>query len=302
LNAITKQSEVVLSVVWFSLDVSGLDAQMKALVVIPTHNHGATLAVTVQWLRLQRHDNFEAVVIGDGVPTEIEAVLRHIAAIDARIRVEFHPKHPRRGETYRDAVIRSSDADVICYLTDRDIWFPDHLSQMVAMLSEADYAHSLGVHVSQPGYRHMLMTTNDNRMPFSSFGHRRDAYIKLVEGWTTTPKHEWTDLYMIRKFVSRSDLHGISGLTPTAATFPSPPRIDWSMERRAQELQQWSERLQHAETLSAFRLEMLQAALIAQRNETGQLAELIGKLAAQPARAATTHVGSFANLNTYRNR
>lgn len=287
---------------------------MKALVVIPTHNHGATLAVAVQWLLRQSHDDFEAVIVGDGVPEAMESTLRQIAAIDARVRIEFHPKHPRRGETYRDAVIRSSDADIVCYLTDRDIWFPDHLAQMTAMLSQADYAHSVGVHVlpdgvlrayacdvTQPGYRHMLMTTNDNRIPFSTFGHRRDTYLKLAEGWTTTPAHEWTDLYMIRKFVSRSDLRGVSGLAPTAATFPSPPRLDWSMERREQELWECSERFQNAELLSAFRIEMLQSALAAQRSETGQLAELIGKLAAQPPRAAPTPVGSFAKLNTYRN-
>lgn len=286
---------------------------MKALVIIPTFDHGGTLAITLGWLARQTHRDFEALVIGDGVPDALLPVVREAVSLDARVRFVSHPKHERRGEPYRDIEIRASDADIVCYLTDRDIWFPDHLQQMCALLGQADYAHSLGVHVlpdqtlrayacdlSQRGYRHMMQVTNDNRMPFSTFGHTRAAYERLPEGWATTPAGQWTDLHMFRKFIRDDGLVGRSGTAPTALTFPSPPRAGWTADERIAELQRWSARLSCANVMNDVRIEMLQATLETQRREIAQLADLIEMSA---RKSHTQSSSSFASLtNPYTKR
>jgi glycosyltransferase involved in cell wall biosynthesis len=286
---------------------------MRAIVIIPTHDHGATLAITLRWLTQQTHRDFEAVVVGDGIPVECVNDARAAVAIDSRFRLIEYPKHARRGEPYRDEVLRQSSADIVCYLTDRDLWFPEHLATMIALLQHADYAHSIGVHVlpdgalrayacdlAQPGYRHMLLTTNDNRMPFSSFGHRMSAYCALPEGWTETPANEWTDLYMIRKFIRLEHLIGASGLAPTAVTFPSPPRKDWSHQARFEELKRYSDSLSEPVAQSAFKLQMLQAALRKQREDTGAVAEAFASVSQRLARIENAaQRPSFTSLRTY---
>jgi hypothetical protein len=286
---------------------------MKALVVIPTHNHGRTIEIALDFLSRQTHRDFEAVIIGDGVPEEWRPTIEATTANDMRVRVQFHPKHPRRGEPYRDQVIRESDADIVCYLTDRDIWFEDHLAEMFSLLANADYAHTLGVHVlpdgafrgyacdlSQPGYKHMLLTTNDNRMPFSTFGHRREAYLKLEEGWSTTPANEWTDLHMIRKFIRQSGLRGASGLAATAVTFPSPPRIEWSPQQRREELSRWAEKLSTPDNVASIRMQILATTLQKQRDDTANLSEVLSTMASQRAPTPVAQATSFASLNSYR--
>jgi hypothetical protein len=286
---------------------------VRVIVIVPTHDHGATLRISLEWLRRQTYANFEAVVIGDGIPPELVADVRAAVAIDARFRLIEYPKHARRGEPYRDEVLRGSNADLVCYLTDRDIWFPEHLATVVELLRDADYGHSIGVHVlpdgalrayacdlAQPGYRHMLLATNDNRMPFSTFAHRMSAYRALPEGWAQTPEHEWTDLFMIRKFIRHTALRGISGATPTAVTFPSPPRKGWTREQRVDELARYAERFEAPSARADFQLEMLEATLRAQRDEIARLSTALSSIAqSQQTMHATPKFASFASLRAY---
>jgi Glycosyl transferase family 2 len=286
---------------------------MRVLVIVPTHDHGATLAITLQWLARQTYCDFEAIVIGDGIPEAIVGEVRSAVALDPRFRLIERPKHARRGEPYRDEVLRESNADLVCYLTDRDIWFPEHLATVVELLREADYGHSIGVHVlpdgvlrayacdlEQPGYRHMLLATNDNRMPFSTFAHRMSAYRALPEGWTQTPQNEWTDLFMIRKFIRQATLRGVSGVTPTAVTFPSPPRKHWTHAQRVEELARYGKQFETQSARADFQLQMLQTTLRAQREETAKLSQALSAIAQsqQPVRTMPKTT-SFASLRSY---
>ena len=257
-----------------------------ATVIIPTHDHGLTLRYPLASLRQQTLGDFDAYVVGDGVPEPLKPALRGLVAEDERFHFLDHPKHSRRGEPYRNDVLRSAPDGIVCYLCDRDIWLPKHLEQMWELLQSADYAHSLPLHIlpdgdyrtfpidlSFTGYRSMMCTANDNRIPFSCFAHRLDAYRRLPEGWATTPDDFWTDLHMFRKFFANESLHGVSGLSPTAATFPSPLRKDWSIEQRLVELQTWWDRLSSDSGRTAFEHAIFKATIRAQREEAVRLSQ-----------------------------
>ncbi|MES2934394.1 MAG: hypothetical protein V4805_13005, partial [Pseudomonadota bacterium] len=116
----------------------------------------------------------------------------------------------------------------------------------------------------------------------------REAYFKLAEGWTNTPKDQWTDLYMWRKFLNRTDMQGVSGTRATAVTFPTPPRKDWPMQQRLDELTRWAEQLVTPEGRADFERDALIAGLQAQRAETLKISSVLEatlkKQAASPPR------------------
>lgn len=261
---------------------------MDVTIIIPTFDHGETLQFALQSVARQTLRDFEVVVIGDGVPEPFKPWIREAVAKDSRFSFVDHPKHERRGEPYRNEVLNNTRGKSICYMTDRDIWLPNHLEQIVALLATCDYAHSLPLHVlpngalrvfacdlKGAGYRYMMSTVMDNRIPFSCFAHSRDAYFKLAEGWATTPRDQWTDLHMWRKFFTRADLRGDSGTRATAATFPTPPRKEWTTQQRVEELTRWAERLDTPMGRADFERDALIAGLQAQRAETLSLASLL---------------------------
>lgn len=265
-----------------------------ATIIIPTHDHGLTLQYPLASLKQQTLSDFQVYVIGDGVPEPLKPTLRELVAEDDRFHFLDYPKHVRRGETYRHEVLQSADDGIVCYLCDRDIWLPDHLEQMWALLQSADFAHSLPLHIlpdgsyrafpidlSFDGYRSMMCTVNDNRIPFSCFAHSLDAYRRLSEGWVTTPNNFWTDLHMFRKFFANESLRGISGLSPTAATFPSPPRKDWTSEQRLGELQTWWQLLASAPGRTAFEQAIFKETIHAQRKEAVLLSRYAQQLQQQ---------------------
>ena len=265
-----------------------------ATIIIPTHDHGLTLRYPLASLKRQTLGDFDAFVIGDGVPGSLKAALRELVADDERFHFIDHPKHVRRGEPYRHEVLRSAADGIVCYLADRDIWLPDHLEQMWELLQSADYAHSLPLHILPDGscrafpvdlgfagYRWMMCAGNDNRIPFSCFAHALDAYNRLPEGWATTPDNLWTDLHMFRKFFANDSMRGTSGLAPTAATFPSPPRKDWSSEQRLAELDAWWQRLDSDAGRAAFTQVVLKATVRAHRDEAVRLGQYAQQLQQQ---------------------
>jgi GalNAc5-diNAcBac-PP-undecaprenol beta-1,3-glucosyltransferase len=267
---------------------------MLATILIPTSDHGETLRFSLSSIFQQTVQDFEVLIVGDGVPEQTKPLIRELAASDKRCSYFDHPKHERRGEPYRHAVLSKARGDIVCYMTDRDLWLPTHLEQMLTLLKEYDYANALPLHaiptdtpegelrlfpvdLQGPGYLDMMLKVSDNRIPFSCFAHTLAAYWKLPEGWATTPPQEWTDLYMWRKFFRTSELTGISGVLPTAVTFPSPVRPGWSTAQRVLELERWTCRLASPEGRQKFEREALIAALVSQRHETLKLSSELGK-------------------------
>jgi len=237
---------------------------IEATIIVPTHNHGATLARSVRSALCQTVCDVEVVILGDGVTEATFATATELARSDPRVRFYANPKHESRGEPHRDRAVRESRANVICYLSDDDLYLPDHVETVIGLLREADFVHAVPVHVdgngalatrtidlSIPEHRHWI-AKEGNRIPLSTGAHLRSAYENLQHGWRTPPPLVPSDLFMWRQFLASEGCRFASPTKPTVVVFPSPMRLGWTLEQRVDELDLWCGRLASPEGYRAF--------------------------------------------------
>jgi hypothetical protein len=151
------------------------------------------------------------------------------------------------------------------------------------MLRNADFCHSLPLHVfpeaeirsyatdlAIPIHRYN-MTHLWNRVPLSCAAHSVAFYRSLEKGWEETPAGQLTDWFFFKKFLRRQDCRFASGTLPTALTFPTRPRPDWTEDQRVDELAQWLDRLTNERSRQALTLDILKVAVKQRDRMIGEL-------------------------------
>ncbi len=228
---------------------------LRATVLVPTHVHGPTLYHSVASALAQTISDIEVIVVGDGIDEITREVITELLRGDPRVRFLDFPKGPRRGEIHRHTALESATGRIVCYLSDDDLWFPDHLQEMDALLQgNVGFAHALPISIDPDGrfvvwpidlalpyYREGTLAGRG--VPLSCGAHTLEAYRRLPVGWSTTPAEVLgTDIYMWQKLL-RSGCGVLTGTQPTVLNFPSPLREGWPVQRRADELAGWAHRL-----------------------------------------------------------
>jgi hypothetical protein len=240
-----------------------------ATVLVPTHNHGRLLQVAVDSALSQTVADIEVFIVLDGPTPATRAAAIEVQNSDDRVRVFDNPKGARHGELHRHEALRHASGRIVCYLSDDDLWLPNHVANALAMLSRADFAHSLPTWVTTDGnfgvwtvdlasafYRDMLLG-GINRIPLTTAAHTTALYRRLPHGWRTTPEGTPTDLYMWQQILSTADVTTVSGTDPTALSFPAPERLDMTLEERLDELHTWEKRIREPEGASSIRVDVL---------------------------------------------
>jgi hypothetical protein len=231
-------------------------------VLLPTHEHTSTLRYAVRSVQTQGVDDLEILICGDGVSDDLRAVIADLQHADPRIRFFDLPKSPGIGELNRDHVLREAKGQIICHHNDDDLWLPGHIEVLERALEDADFVGSMQVNVGTDGkvrgYYFDLerlefvepwlnwKPNNFGSWASNGFGpifvaHRLDAFLRLPEGWTTTPAGLPADQAMWLKFLRQPWCRAKFLRWPTALHFPSPDRHDWTPEQRAEELRHWTE-------------------------------------------------------------
>jgi len=223
-------------------------------VLIPTFNHAALLPFSLESLPLQKEENFEAFIVGDGATPAVAKVAQIFCKKDKRFSWHSFPKSRRTGETYRhELIITKATGKYIAYLADDDLWHPTHLQLLSEKLKDFDFIAAKPLSIDEQGtvttFLSLVQNENDrkellrgkNFIPVSCASHRRQEYMSLPHGWRTTPTGTPTDLYMWQQWcnvpgISFGDLE-----TCTVLNFPSPQRKGWSDNKRVQELKSYSQ-------------------------------------------------------------
>ncbi|MCC6628411.1 MAG: glycosyltransferase [Chloroflexi bacterium] len=223
-----------------------------ATVLIPTHDHADTLTRAVASVQAQTLTDFELVIVGDGVPDRTRALVADIVRTDDRVRWFDFPKGPRHGEVHRHAALAEARGEIVCYLSDDDLWLPHHLQTLREALATADFAQTVHVDVAidgqitaypydltDPKARRRIVDDAINFFGLSFAGHTLAAYRRLPHGWRTTPAGVPTDLHMWRQFLAQPWCQARTVWRPSVLHFASPPRRDWSLPQRLDEIDRW---------------------------------------------------------------
>ena len=208
----------------------------RILILCPTHDHVDTLYFAIASAQAQTLDDWEMTVICDGAPDRTLQILEAISAADRRITFEAHPKSYKTGEIHRDRVVRASNAEFVCHLGDDDVWAPDHLEQMTALMAKGDWVNQSAMSILNDGSvewapRNMggdvaRLSMGKGKFAvavgFSHTAYRMDSYLTLPEGWTQTPKDFGaSDQFMAAKFLTRPFMRVASTAACSSLKFTS---------------------------------------------------------------------------------
>jgi len=180
---------------------------LDATIVVPTTgDRGLLLPYSVGSIQRQTVSEIEIFVVGDGVNKETRNIILDMQTNDNRIHFFDHPKHERRGETYRHEALQTARGKIICYLCDRDLMLKNHVERMLDALSQADLAYSHRIGLKENGsFHHYHKFPGIGPRPLSMGAHTREYYQKLPYGWRTTPPDIATDIYMWDQFIDQAD-------------------------------------------------------------------------------------------------
>lgn len=230
---------------------------MEATVLLPTTGERWELVqYSLDCIRRQTVRDLEIFIVGDGVGPVSSAKFEAWSREDARVRFFAFAKHERRGETYRDQVLRQeASGRIVAYCCDRDLWFPHHLATLSDALRDAGFAHTLVMDVQVDGTiraRHYLdLAQTGHRtgfarevmatygIPLSAAAHTLEAYKALPEGWATTPGRLVTDTHMGKKWMRDAHQRVMTVAKPTLLYFHRGDHPGWPVEQRRDELARW---------------------------------------------------------------
>jgi hypothetical protein len=270
-----------------------------ATVIVPTHDHGPLLELSVGSALRQAAEDIEVFIVGDGASDETRDTAHRLVAGDERVRFFDNPKGPRHGEIHRHAALEEAAGDIVCYLSDDDLWFPDHVTEMRSLLDESDFAHALPMRVEPDGsigtwVGHLSVAASRSRVvdhhnfiPLSCGAHTLAAYRGVPHGWRTTPDGIATDVYMWAQFLADPSLTGSSGSRATVLHFSSPDRTAMTTDDRMRELETWSRRSTDATWRSDLDARILDHIIADRADREMKLIGLQRRVATANERAAT---------------
>lgn len=247
----------------------------EVAVLIPTHNHTSTLKYAVRSVLQQTFSNFEIFIIGDGATEETIEAAQSLTKSDSRVNFRSYPKSPRTGELYRHELLLEINSKYICYLSDDDLWFPDHLEIIRNLLQEHDFCYTFPFYIDEqdqfgtwygdvtmPFFKEWLMSKSNQRynfIPLSAAAHTLKSYRQLPVGWQSTPVGKHTDLHMWQQWFNKPGVRVARGKMPSVFHFPSSMRRNMSAKQRNVEIAKWFKRLNNPALREAVVIELLNA-------------------------------------------
>jgi GalNAc5-diNAcBac-PP-undecaprenol beta-1,3-glucosyltransferase len=280
-----------------------------ATVLIPTHDHGPLVRLSVESALAQTVSDVEVFVVGDGVPDLTREVVGELADRDERVRFFDNLKGPRHGEIHRHAALSEASGSAVLYLSDDDLWFPDHVETMLETIHEnaVDLAAAVCLK-AYPDGRVMVRAHDVSRyrdaflrgdpvpgIPLSCAGHTAAAYRALPHGWRTTPEGIATDRYMWQQVLADPANRVGSTTRLTVISLASAPRASMTIAERLVEMRSWHERVRdparraeiYAEAL-VFMTERCDRLRLKQGQDRAKIRRLRSKLRAERDRKRRT--------------
>lgn len=223
---------------------------MRVTVIVPTYDHGPLIEYAVGSALTQTERDLEVLIVGDGVPDTARPAIERVVASDPRVRFIDRPKAPGHGFRHRDEVIREeAHGDVVLYLSDDDVWAPEHVELLCTALEKAEFVASLPLgitptevrlkvphNLADPRWRKQLIAGR-SMISMSLIGHSRELYSRLETGWRRDDTYYvqvWSDLARHTKRMATVP-------RATAVILPDTKRTDMSPDERLAEIAEMAE-------------------------------------------------------------
>ena len=97
----------------------------KISILLPTHNRADVISCAIESVLYQTYQDFELLIVGDGCTEET----KHAISLFSDSRLKFFDLSKAAGFGYanRNIVLSQAEGEYISYMSDDDLWFPDHL-------------------------------------------------------------------------------------------------------------------------------------------------------------------------------
>ena len=226
----------------------------RVLVIIPTHDHASTLDLAVISVLGQTFTDLDVVIIGDGVRDDTRQVVDELTSADDRVRFIDAPKSASRSELIRHQVISDSEAGIVTYLGDDDLFFPDHIEVMADLLESSDFAHPLPVFVdidenlvvlpcdlSDPRWVEMHLVPTFNTVSLTGAAHTIELYRRLPHGWVEPPVGRWSDHFFWGQILTVPGVRATTSHVGTTVKAHASIRKHESAAERRRRLEPWVE-------------------------------------------------------------
>jgi glycosyltransferase involved in cell wall biosynthesis len=176
--------------------------------VIPTHNRRAHLLLAIESSLRQTREPLEVIVVADGCMDDTAEAVGALG--DERIVLLDLPKAPGLGWENRNEALRRARGDAVAYLSDDDLWLPDHLERVGELLdagvADVVQANACVVHPDGrlelsgtdwrvPEYRRRFLAGEEIRTPSSAIAHIRGV-AEAAGGWRTVERLGDRDLWV----------------------------------------------------------------------------------------------------------
>jgi Tfp pilus assembly protein PilF len=208
----------------------------RVSVLLPTHNRPDTLGVAIQSVLAQTLDDFELLIVCDGVADDTRATLARID--DPRIRCFDLPKATNFGYANRNVALREARGALVAFAADDDLWLPDHLAIMVRLFDDehVEWVHSRPVWVTPDGIALPIAVdlreadelyaflTRGNVLPAACVVHRRYCLEKY--GYWPEDVAEAGDWGLWRRIINGGDQRNLAATrVPTCLHFRARRKI-----------------------------------------------------------------------------
>lgn len=250
--------------------------KVKATVIIPaTIDRGMLLPYSVGSVQRQTIQDIEIFIIGDGVYDETREVILEMQQKDDRIKFFDHPKHERRGEVYRHMALQEANGEIVCYLCDRDLMFPDHIETHLDILQSYDFSSTVCIYITPEGkpishhlfghfgdYSECPGSMKKHIAGLSNISHTLEYYKNNDVKWTTTPKDNPTDVYMWSRILANDECRAFLSSKSTLLYFRRNPHPGWPTIQRLPEIKHWSGFLNHPSQIERIKDEASQTTML----------------------------------------
>jgi glycosyltransferase involved in cell wall biosynthesis len=171
-------------------------------IVCATYNRSNILGYTLASACWQTSRDWELLVVGDACTDDTAAVVH--AQHDDRIRFVNLPRNHGEQSAPNNAGVANTTGEFVAFLNHDDLWFPDHLSRLLAACADprVDIAHAATALIPPGGRPHLGADAPDGRyapwhtVPASTWLVRRSS-LQRVGPWRSArdlydvPSQDW---------------------------------------------------------------------------------------------------------------